>query len=189
VTTVATTNGKKEVDEEEQSLKRKKKDQESPKAPTLTDKGELEGKEEKKEPAPFASIPSLGLPSSSPSSASTSFFGMGAPASSASSSDSTSTGNFTGDFGFAVPAQDGKEKDESTAPKSDFGGFNFGKTDTAPDSGFSGFSAFAASQPSTAAAADSAAPATLGFSIPAAAAKKDVRFSLSLFLSLWCSLR
>jgi hypothetical protein len=44
----------------------------------------------------------------------------------------------TGVFGFSVPAQDGKEKDESTAPKSDFGGLNIGKIDTAP--GFSGFS-------------------------------------------------
>jgi hypothetical protein len=187
-TTVVNGKAKEDEEEEEQTLtKRKRKEQESPRPVGLTLKGKDEGEaaataiEEKKEPAPFASLSSFGMPSTSASSApSTSFFAMGA--SSAPAAESVSIGSV--DFGgFAMPG-----KDEAAAPKTDFGGFNFGKTEgtsTLSDT----FSSFIAAQPSTAAAAESAPAVSFGgFSVPVAA-KKDVRTPpLLLLRSTWPAL-
>lgn len=167
-----------EEEEEEQTLtKRKRKEQESPRPVGLALKGKDEGEaaaaaatEEKKEPAPFASLPSFGMPSTSASSApSTSFFAMGA--SSAPAPESASAGSV--DFGgFAMPAKDSK-KDEAAAPKTDFSGFSFGKTEGTSVLSDT-FSSFIAPHPSTAAAVESAPAAVSfgGFSVPVAA-KKD----------------
>lgn len=177
-----------EEEEEEQTLtKRKRKEQESPRPVGLALKGKDEGEaaaaaatEEKKEPAPFASLPSFGMPSTSASSApSTSFFAMGA--SSAPAAESASAGSV--DFGgFAMPAKDSK-KDEAAAPKTDFSGFSFGKTEGTSVLSDT-FSSFIAPHPSTAAAVESAPAAVSfgGFSVPVAA-KKDVRTPLLLLRS------